>query len=131
MLEYKSPTTLEMCDVETHLIEDPDPAGPFGAKEVGQGPLLPVPPAVANAVYDAVGVRVDEVPITPEKVLRALKKGEKGNEKRVGPTTFPEVNWPEALRVATPWEGGDGGEGNGKGETGKVSTSDTPAERQH
>ena len=43
MLEYKSPTTLEMCDVRTILIEDPDPNGPFGAKEVGQGPLLPVP----------------------------------------------------------------------------------------
>src|SRR5438309_2725969 len=67
MLEYKSPTTLEMCDVKTYLIEDPDPNGPFGAKEVGQGPLLPVPPAVANAVYNAVGVRIDEVPITPER----------------------------------------------------------------
>src|SRR6266853_599988 len=62
MLEYKSPTTMEMCDVKTFLIEDADPNGPFGAKEVGQGPLLPVPPAVANAVYDAVGVRIDEVP---------------------------------------------------------------------
>src|SRR5438270_5060192 len=58
MLEYKSPTTMEMCDVKTYLIEDADPNGPFGAKEVGQGPLLPVPPAVANAVYNAVGVRI-------------------------------------------------------------------------
>ena len=48
------------------------PEGPFGAKEVGQGPLLPVIPAVANAVHDAVGVRIDETPITPDKVLRAL-----------------------------------------------------------
>ena len=71
MLEYKSPTTLDMPEVATFLIEDPDPNGPFGAKEVGQGPLLPIMPAVANAVYDAVGVRVDEVPITPEKILRA------------------------------------------------------------
>ena len=63
MLEYKSPTTLEMPDIVTYLIEDPDPNGPFGAKEAGQGPLLPIMPAVANAVYDAVGVRVDEVPI--------------------------------------------------------------------
>src|SRR5215213_5433510 len=76
MLEYKSPTTMEMCEVETYLIEDPDPNGPFGAKEVGQGPLLPVPPAVANAVYNAVGVRIDEVPITPEKVMRALREKE-------------------------------------------------------
>src|SRR5207237_1285379 len=74
LLEYKSPTTLEMCDVVTYVVEDPDPNGPFGAKECGQGPLLPVPPAVANAVYDAVGVRIDEVPITPEKVLKALRR---------------------------------------------------------
>ncbi|HKP84442.1 MAG TPA: molybdopterin cofactor-binding domain-containing protein, partial [Pyrinomonadaceae bacterium] len=59
LLEYKSPTTMEMCDVKTYLVEDPDPNGPYGAKEVGQGPLLPVPPAVANAVYNAVGVRID------------------------------------------------------------------------
>src|SRR5258705_9372777 len=107
-LEYKSPTTHEMCDVVTYLIEDPDPNGPFGAKEVGQGPLLPVMPAVANAVYDAVGVRVDEVPITPEKVLKALRAKGKGEEGRVGPKSFPEIAWPEAMRVPTPWEGGDG-----------------------
>jgi len=108
LLEYKSPTTLEMCDVVTYLIEDPDPNGPFGAKEVGQGPLLPVMPAVANAVYDAVGVRVDEVPITPEKVLKALRRKEKGEPPRYGPTTFPDIPWPEPTRVPPPWEGGDG-----------------------
>src|SRR5688572_26393971 len=110
MLEYKSPTTMEMCDVKTYLIEDPDPNGPYGAKEVGQGPLLPVPPAVANAVYDAVGVRVDEVPITPEKVLRALKDKARGRDGRFGPDTIPSVNWPEPQRVLTPAEGGDGHE---------------------
>jgi 4-hydroxybenzoyl-CoA reductase subunit alpha len=72
LLEYKSPTTREMPEVATFLVEDPDENGPFGAKEVGQGPLLPIPPAVSNAVYDAVGVRVDEIPVTPEKILRAL-----------------------------------------------------------
>ncbi len=113
MLEYKSPTTLEMCDVETHLIEDPDANGPYGAKEVGQGPLLPVPPAMANAVYDAVGVRVDEVPITPEKVLKAMKSGGRADGRtggRYGPTRFPDIRWPEPLRVPPPWEGGDGRE---------------------
>jgi 4-hydroxybenzoyl-CoA reductase subunit alpha len=110
MLEYKSPTTMEMCDVKTYLIEDPDPNGPFGAKEVGQGPLLPVPPAVANAVYNAVGVRVDEVPITPEKVLKALREKSKGRDPRYGPTSIPSVQWPEPLRVLTPAEGGDGKE---------------------
>src|SRR5881396_840896 len=108
LLEYKSPTTLEMCDVITYLVEDPDPNGPFGAKEVGQGPLLPVMPAVANAVYDAVGVRIDEVPITPEKVLKALKHKQKGETPRYGPTAFPEIPWPEPTRVPPPWEGGDG-----------------------
>jgi CO/xanthine dehydrogenase Mo-binding subunit len=110
MLEYKSPTTLEMCDVKTYLIEDPDPNGPYGAKEVGQGPLLPVPPAVANAVYDAVGVRIDEVPITPEKVLKALREKSRGRDARYGPDTVPTVEWPEPLRVLTPSEGGDGKE---------------------
>jgi 4-hydroxybenzoyl-CoA reductase alpha subunit len=104
MLEYKSPTTHEMCAVETYLIEDPDPNGPFGAKECGQGPLLPIPPAVANAVYDAVGVRVDEVPLSPPRVLKAIR----GGEKRYGPTLVPSVSWPEPIRVPTPWEGGNG-----------------------
>ena len=72
MLDYKSPTTLEMPPVESILVETLDPEGPYGAKECGQGPLLPVIPAVANALFDALGVRIDEVPITPEKVLAAL-----------------------------------------------------------
>jgi len=110
MLEYKSPTTLEMCEVTTYLVEDPDPNGPFGAKEVGQGPLLPAPPAVANAVYNAVGVRIDEVPITPEKVLKALREKERGRDGRFGPTSVPAVDWPQPLRVLTPAEGGDGRE---------------------
>ena len=110
LLEYKSPTTMEMCDVKTYLIEDPDPNGPYGAKEVGQGPLLPVPPAVANAVYNAVGVRIDEVPITPEKVLRALKDKARGRGPRYGPDAVPSVAWPDPLRVLTPAEGGDGTE---------------------
>lgn len=110
LLEYKSPTTMEMCDVKTYLIEDPDPNGPYGAKEVGQGPLLPVPPAVANAVYNAIGVRIDEVPITPEKVLRALKDKARGRDPRYGPDAVPPVAWPDPLRVLTPAEGGDGTE---------------------
>jgi 4-hydroxybenzoyl-CoA reductase subunit alpha len=108
MLEYKTPTTFEMCDVITYLIEDPDPNGPFGAKEVGQGPLLPVMPGLANAVYDAVGVRIDEVPITPEKVRKALKLKAAGKDPRVGPNAFPDIPWPEPTRVPPPWEGGDG-----------------------
>ncbi|HEV1993936.1 MAG TPA: molybdopterin cofactor-binding domain-containing protein [Candidatus Acidoferrum sp.] len=108
ILEYKSPTSLDMPDVVTVLIEEPDPRGPFGAKEVGQGPLLPIMPAVANAVYDAIGVRIDEVPITPEKIVKALAEKKAGRTPRFGPSHFPHVDWPESLRVPPPWEGGDG-----------------------
>jgi 4-hydroxybenzoyl-CoA reductase subunit alpha len=120
MLEYKSPTTLDMPEVVTELIEDPDPAGPFGAKEVGQGPLLPVMPALCNAVYDAVGVRIDEVPVTPEKVLRALDDKANGGAGRFGPTAFPEIEWPDPLLVPPPWDGGDGRATNDAREPGKA-----------
>jgi 4-hydroxybenzoyl-CoA reductase subunit alpha len=99
---------MEMPEVATFLVEDPDANGPFGAKEVGQGPLLPIPPAVANAIYDAVGVRVDEIPITPEKIHRALKAKAQGRPPRCGPDRFPEVPYPPPIHVRTPDEGGDG-----------------------
>jgi len=107
-LEYKSPTTMEMCDVITYLVESRDPNGPFGAKEAGQGPQLPVPPAITNAVYDAVGVRIDEIPITPDKVLKAIRAKAKGQEGRYGPTVFPTCVMPDPIVVRTPFEGGDG-----------------------
>jgi len=98
MLDYKTLTALEMPEVVTYLVEEPDDRGPYGAKEVGQGPLLPIIPAVANAVFDAVGVRIDEVPITPEKILRALRSP----SRRVGPERFPNVAWPEPQFVEPP-----------------------------
>jgi len=110
MLEYKSLTALDMPEVDVALIEDPDPNCPFGAKEVGQGPLLPVMPALANAVYDAVGVRIDEIPVTPDKVLRALELKNSGKNPRIGPERFPSVPYPEPVFVVTPQEGGDGKE---------------------
>jgi 4-hydroxybenzoyl-CoA reductase alpha subunit len=97
MLDYKSPTTLETPDIETILVETNDPAGPFGAKEAGQGPLLPVVPAVANAVYDAVGVRIHEIPITPDKILRAL-------EGRLKAVSIPEFQFPPPIK----WQPGEG-----------------------
>jgi 4-hydroxybenzoyl-CoA reductase subunit alpha len=110
MLDYKSLTSLDMPEVEVALIEEPDPNCPYGAKEVGQGPLLPVMPALANAVYAAVGVRIDEIPITPDKILRALEKKAKGEAPRVGPESFPAVPYPQPTFVLPPWEGGDGNE---------------------
>jgi CO/xanthine dehydrogenase Mo-binding subunit len=114
MLDYKSLTHMDMPEVEVALIEEPDPNCPYGAKEVGQGPLLPVMPAVANAIHAAVGVRIDEVPITPDKVLRALEKKAKGEAPRVGPETFPAVPYPQPTFVLPPWEGGDGNELKGR-----------------
>jgi 4-hydroxybenzoyl-CoA reductase alpha subunit len=109
-LEYKSPTTLEMCDVITYLVDDDEreTSAPFGGKEAGQGPLLPVPPVIANAIYDAVGVRIDEVPITPDKVLKAIRAKAKGQEGRYGPMSFPHCEMPAPIVVPTPEEGGDG-----------------------
>jgi CO/xanthine dehydrogenase Mo-binding subunit len=102
MLDYKSLTSLDTPEIESFLVETDDPEGPYGAKEAGQGPLLPVMPAVANAIYDAVGVRVDEVPIAPEKVLAALARQERGVEARVGPSGIPAVDFPEPIHVDPP-----------------------------
>ncbi len=105
LFDYKTPTVLEMPEVHTYLIETIDPEGPFGAKEAGQGPLLPVIPAVANALYDAVGVRIDEVPITPDKVLRALDLAAKGKLGRVGPKGMPAFDFPAADPRRAPGRG--------------------------
>jgi len=67
-------------------------------------------PALANAIFDAVGVRIDEIPVTPDKVLRALELKAAGKNPRVGPESFPSVPYPEPVYVATPGEGGDGKE---------------------
>ncbi len=73
LLEYKIPTSLDTPELEAHIVETVDPEGPFGAKEVGQGPLAPVIPAIANAVYDAIGIRFDSTPISADKIMRALE----------------------------------------------------------
>ncbi len=76
LLEYKIPAPQQMPDVEILLVGDDDPEGPFGAKEAGEGPLVATLPAVANALYDAVGCRFTELPITPDRVVRALEMRE-------------------------------------------------------
>lgn len=73
LLEYKTPTILDTPSIDSIIIETYDPEGPFGAKEVGQGPLLPVVPAIANAIADATGVRLYATPFTPDRVLKALR----------------------------------------------------------
>ncbi len=73
-LEYKSPSSLDSPEIIPYIVESNDPEGPMGAKEAGEGSLAAVIPAIANAVYDAVGVRITSTPITPEKVLAAIKE---------------------------------------------------------
>ena len=102
MLEYKSPTFLDMPEVETFIVETIDAEGPYGAKEAGQGPLLPVPPAVCSAVHDAIGVWIDEIPVTPEKVIEALRRREKGEPPRYGPPHFPSIPYPPTIKVEPP-----------------------------
>jgi 4-hydroxybenzoyl-CoA reductase alpha subunit len=104
MLDYKTPTAKDMPPIETILVKEHEARGPFGAKEVGQGPLLPVMPAIANAVYDAVGVRIDELPITAEKILKALEEKVKGGVGHVGPKRIPEMEFPPAIKVEPPEE---------------------------
>ncbi|MGB7763676.1 MAG: molybdopterin cofactor-binding domain-containing protein, partial [Candidatus Acidiferrales bacterium] len=81
LLEYRIPATKENPDIESIIVESIDPEGPFGAKEAGEGSLAATIPAIANAVYDAVGVRINSVPITPEKILEALRAKEKAAAK--------------------------------------------------
>src|SRR5437667_11427775 len=102
MLEYKSPTFLDVPEMETFIVETDDPEGPYGAKEAGQGPLLPVIPAVNAAVYDALGVWIDETPVTPEKIVEALRRKEKGEPARVGPRRFPDIPYPACIKVEPP-----------------------------
>jgi len=77
LLEYKIPSVHEMPHVVPIIIESCDPEGPFGAKEAGEGPLLPILPAVVNAVYDAIGIRLRDLPLTPDVVFKGIEKGMK------------------------------------------------------
>ena len=73
LLEYRSPSSVESPEVDPIIVESIDPEGPFGAKECSEGSLAATIPAIANAIYDAVGVRLHESPFTPERVLAALR----------------------------------------------------------
>lgn len=73
LLEYRSPSSIESPTVEPIIVESIDPEGPFGAKECSEGSLAATIPAIANAIYDAVGIRLHESPFTPERVLAALR----------------------------------------------------------
>ena len=68
------PPSLDVPEIVTRIVERPDPTGPFGAKGVGECAPLPTSPAIVNAIQDAVGVRIRNLPVTPEKILKALEE---------------------------------------------------------
>jgi CO/xanthine dehydrogenase Mo-binding subunit len=72
LLDYRMPTSLDTPHIESLIVQAPDAQGPYGAKEAGEGPLHSSIPAVANAIYDAVGIRLDRLPFSPSSVLAAL-----------------------------------------------------------
>jgi CO/xanthine dehydrogenase Mo-binding subunit len=72
--DYKMLTAKDVIPIEPVIIETNDEAGPFGAKGIGEPGLVPSAPAIANAIYDAIGVRIKELPMTPERVLKAIKE---------------------------------------------------------
>ena len=73
-LEYKMPTMLDVPELVADFVETMDPHGPYGAKALGEPPIVSVLPAIANAVYNATGLRLDDAPFTPKKVLQAVRK---------------------------------------------------------
>jgi len=80
-LDYKIPTSLDTPTIHTNIIESIDPEGPFGAKETGEGAIHAVLPSIANAIYDAVGIRITKLPIKSEDVLRLLREKENQTSK--------------------------------------------------
>lgn len=97
MLEYRSPSSEESPEIECIIVESIDPEGPFGAKEASEGSLAAAIPAIGNAIYDAVGIRLRESPFTPERVLAALRAQKPGAKKvRLSGTVDPTR--PETFR---------------------------------
>jgi 4-hydroxybenzoyl-CoA reductase subunit alpha len=96
LLEYRTPSSVESPEVEPIIVESVDPEGPFGAKESSEGSLAATIPAIANAIYDAVGVRLHESPFTPERVLAALRA--KKNAKALNLTEGVDPTAPTRFR---------------------------------
>src|SRR5262245_29657841 len=92
LLDYRIPTSLDVPEFVSLIIESIDPEGPYGAKEAGEGPLHPSIPALANAIYDALGIRCDALPFSPPRVLRLLREP--------GPDTA-RARWEKAREKAT------------------------------
>jgi 4-hydroxybenzoyl-CoA reductase subunit alpha len=96
LLEYRSPSSVESPEVEPIIVESIDPEGPFGAKEASEGSLAATIPAISNAIYDAVGIRLHESPFTPERVLAALR--DKRSQKKIDMTEGIDPTSPARFR---------------------------------
>ncbi|OHB74180.1 MAG: 4-hydroxybenzoyl-CoA reductase [Planctomycetes bacterium RBG_16_59_8] len=77
LADYRIPTALDMPSIETIIVESNEPNGPYGAKEVGEGGIMPTIPAILNAIEEAAGVTIDELPVSPERILQALRRQKK------------------------------------------------------
>jgi len=97
MLEYRSPSSTESPEIECIIVESIDPEGPYGAKEASEGSLAAAIPAIANAIYDAVGIRLRESPFTPERVLSALR-AKKAGAKKIQMTGGVDPTDPQTFR---------------------------------
>ena len=77
LLDYRLPTFADTPDIISYIVEAADAEGPYGAKEAGEGPLHPIIPAISNAIYDAVGVRMNKTPFSPPRILKAMEERQK------------------------------------------------------
>jgi 4-hydroxybenzoyl-CoA reductase subunit alpha len=94
--DYKIPTTMDMPDMDTEIVDSYDPTSAYGGKEVGEAPTGPVCAAVMNAVYDAIGIRFKETPLSPEKVFRAMRgENPRGPENKPTIIGFANANYQE------------------------------------
>lgn len=120
LLEYRSPSSIESPEVEVILVESIDPEGPFGAKECSEGALAATIPAISNAIYDAVGIRLHESPFTPERVLAALRV--KRNAKPLNLTEGVDPTSPDRFREhgGAVWFKGKGAERVGRPSAGEA-----------
>jgi len=83
LTNYIMPTSLDMPEVEVHIVDNYDPTGPFGAKGVGEPTSVPTAACIMNAIFDAVGIRITSLPATAEKVLKAIQERDKAQPKKI------------------------------------------------
>jgi 4-hydroxybenzoyl-CoA reductase subunit alpha len=91
-LDYRVPTILDSPNIHTHIVESIDPNGPFGAKEASEGGLAGFPPALVQAVHEAIGIEFNELPLTPSRIIDALKKARRKTRRKTDPEARRETH---------------------------------------